>query len=146
MFTLVQVVPCHVLQVTYDCQETATKKTDLLHSTTSWRGLGERYDCAILQGPGRSGLVFCQVCAIFMVLIGHEWHRLAVLRVYERKRRNKTTGHIELVAPKDGCFDLCFVESIIRIAHILPPTCHTTHPVVQDLYDGDMYLRLHHIR
>jgi len=45
-----------------------------------------------------------------------------------------------------GCFDLCFVESVVRVAHILPPTRYTTRSVVQDLYDGDMYLRLLHIR
>lgn len=121
------------------------KKTDLLHVTPSWRGSGERYDCAILQGSGLSGLVFCQVCALFMILVAGEWHRVAVVRIYEQKRRNKTTGHIEILTPKDGSFDLCFVESTIRIAHILPPTRHTTRSIVQDLYDGDMYLRLHHI-
>ena len=144
--TAVQVVPCHTLLVTYDCQETATKKTDILHVTTSWRNSGARYDCAILRGSGRSGLNFCQVCAIFMISIEHEWYRLAVVRIYKRKRRNKITGHIELVAPKDGCFELCFVESVIRVAHILPPTDHTAHSVVQDLYDGDMYLRLYCIQ
>ena len=122
------------------------KKTDLLHVMTSWRGSGERYDCAILQGSGSSELVFCQVCAIFMISIAQEWRRLAVVRTYERKRRNRMTGCIELIAPKEGHFDLCFVESVIRIAHILPPTRHTTRSVVQDLYDGDMYLRLHHIQ
>lgn len=145
-FTLVQVVPCHALQVTYDCQETAMKKTDLLRVTPSWRGSGERYDCAILQGAGSSGLVFCQVCALFMVSVARDWHRLAVVRIYEQRRRNKVTGHIELVAPKDGYFDLCFVESVVRVAHLLPPTEDTTRSTVQDLYDGDMYLRLHHIQ
>jgi len=81
-----------------------------------------------------------------MISVAHEWYRLAVVRIYERKQRNKTTGHIELVAPKDGSFDLCFVESFVRIAHILPLTGRTTRSIVQDLYDGDMYLRLHHIR
>ena len=81
-----------------------------------------------------------------MILIAQEWRRLAIVRTYERRQRNKVTGYIELIAPKAGCFDLCFAESIIRIAHILPPTCHTTRSVIQDLYDGDMYLRLHHIQ
>ena len=144
--TAVQVVPCHTLLVTYNCQEMATKKTDVLHVTTSWRNSGARYDCAILRGSGRSGLNFCQVCAIFMISIAHEWYRLAVVRIYEQKRRNKITGHIELVAPKDRRFELCFVESVVRIAHILPPTRHTACSIVQDLYDSDMYLRLHHIQ
>ena len=122
------------------------KKTDLLHITTSWRGSGERYDCAILQGAGSSALVFCQICALFMISVAHDWHRLAVVRIYEQKRRNKVTGHIELVAPKDRVFDLCFVESLVRIAHILPPTDDTARSIVQDLYDGDMYLRLHRIQ
>ena len=141
VLTLTQLVPCHVLRVTYDCQETAVK-TDLLHVTTSWCGSGARYDCAILRGSGPSGLIFCQVCAIFLISVANEWYRLAVVRIYERKRRNKLTGHIELVPPRDGYFDLCFVDSIVRIAHILPPTSHTPRSIVQDLYDGDMYLRL----
>jgi hypothetical protein len=142
----VQVVPCHVIQVTYDCQETATKKTDLLHVTTSWRGSEARYDYAILQGSGPSGLIFCQVCATFLISVANEWYRLAVMRIYEQKRRNKVTGHIELVSPKAGCFDLCFVDSIVRVVHVLPPTSHTPRSVVQDLYDGDMYLRLHSLQ
>jgi len=81
-----------------------------------------------------------------MVSVVRDWHRLAVVRIYKQKQRNKVTGHIELVAPSDGCFELCFVESVVRIAHILPPTSYTTRSIVQDLYDGDMYLRLHHIQ
>ena len=81
-----------------------------------------------------------------MVLIARKWHRLAVVKLYKRKRRNKITGFIELTTTEDGCFDLCFVESIVRIAHILPPNHHTTYSAIQDLYDGDMYLRLHHIQ
>ena len=50
--TAVQVVPCHTLLVTYDCQEMATKKTNILHVTTSWCNSGARYDCATLQGSG----------------------------------------------------------------------------------------------
>jgi hypothetical protein len=146
VLTLIQVVPCHALRVTYDCQETAVKKMDILHVTPSWRGSGARYDCAILQGQGTRGLIFCQVCAIFMILIGCEWHRLAIVRIYKQKRRNKITGHIELVAPKDGHFDLCFINSLVRIAHILPPASHNVYSIVQDLYDGDMYLRLHSIQ
>ena len=146
MLTYLQVVPCHALRVTYDCQETAVKKVDLLHITASWRGSGARYDHAILQGFGPLDLIFAQACAIFMIFVAREWRRLAVVRIYERKRRNRTTGHIELVAPKDGRFDLCFVDSFIRIAHILQPTPHNPCLVVQDLYDGDMYLRLHNIK
>ena len=146
VLTFVQVVPCHVLQVMYDCQETAMKKTDLLHITTSWRGSGPRYDCAIIQGSGPSALIFCQVCAVFLISVTDKWYRLAVTRIYEQKRRNKVTEYIELVPPKPGYFDLCFVESIIRVVHILPPTSHTPCSVIQDLYDGDMYLRLHSIQ
>lgn len=140
VLTFVQVVPCHVLQVTYDCQEMAAKKTDLIHITTSWRGSGARYDCAILQGSGPSGMVFCQVCAIFLISIKGEWYCLAVVRIYKQKQWNKITGHIELITPKARCFDLCFVNSIVRVAHILPPTSHIPCSVVQDLYDSDMYL------
>ena len=95
-----------MLQVTYDCEETTMKKSDLLHIVTSWPQLGERYDCVILQGSSPSGLVFCQVCAVFMISIAQEWCHLAVMRIHKQKERNKTTGYIELIAPKAGCFDL----------------------------------------
>lgn len=100
-------------------------------------------DSARLQSI-RAG--FCQVCTVFMISIAQEWRHLAVMRIHKQKQRNKTTGYIELIAPKAGCFDLWFVESFVRIAHILPPTSHTMRSVVQDLYNSDMYLQLCHVQ
>ena len=45
--------------------------------------------------------------------------RVVVVRIYKQKLWNGTTGHIKLVAPKDGSFDLCFSESVVLIAYIL---------------------------
>jgi len=88
--------------------------------TTSWRKLSERYDCAILQGHGPSELVFCQICAIFMILIGQEWRRLAVVRTYERRRRNPMTGSLGA----EGVLPGGHIESLLRVfkqfTHTLP--------------------------
>ena len=62
--------------------------------------------------------------------------------MYKKKGRNKDTGYIELDGPPEGRFDFYFLESVIRSVHILPPTTNNCRYVVQDLYDGDMYLRL----
>jgi len=68
--------------------------------------------------------------------------RILVAQTYKKRGRNKLTGYIELDSPPDGCFDFYFLESVIHSVHILPPTSTNSRYVVQDLYDGDMYLRL----
>lgn len=68
-------------------------------------------------------------------------HGLAVLQPFNRKRRNKVTGYIELEEVSEGQYELCFTDSIIRAVHILPPTPRNSHFIVQDLVDGDAYLR-----
>ena len=70
---------------------------------------------------------------------------MAIVKPFAQKPRNKITGYIELEA-KDGYFKFCFIESIIRTVHILPPTPHNYRFVVQDLTDGDIYLRLLHFK
>ena len=68
--------------------------------------------------------------------------RILVARTYKKRSRNKITGYIELSGPPDKCFNFYFLESVVRSVHILPPTSSSSSYIVQDLYDGDMYLRL----
>ena len=67
-------------------------------------------------------------------------HGLAILQPFTRKHRNKVTGYIELEA-SEGQYELGFTDSIIRAVHVLPPTTTNSRFIVQDLVDGDAYLR-----
>ena len=79
---------------------------------------------------------------MFSVCLGEQTFRILVARTYRRKGRNSTTKYIELVGPPNGCFDFYFLDSVICSVHILPPADGKGRYIVQDLYDGDMYLRL----
>jgi hypothetical protein len=89
-----------------------------------------------------SSVIFVEVCAIFSVLLTGQTFRIIIGRTYKRRGRNKVTGYIELDGAPEGRFDFYFLESVIRTVHILPPTNSNRRYIVQDLYDGDMYLRL----
>jgi hypothetical protein len=79
---------------------------------------------------------------MFSLRLAKKTFRIVVARTYKKKGRNKITGYIELDSPPDKNFDFYFLESVVRSVHILPPTSSNSRYVVQDLYDGDMYLRL----
>jgi hypothetical protein len=79
---------------------------------------------------------------MFSIRLGERNFRILVARTYRKKGRNDTTGYIELVGPPDGHFNFYFLDSVIRSVHILPPADGKGRYIVQDLYDGDMYLRL----
>jgi hypothetical protein len=87
-------------------------------------------------------MIFVEVCAMFSILLAGQVFRIIVGQTYKKRGRNKVTGYIELDGALEGCFDFYFLESVIRTVHILPPTNSNRRYVVQDLYDGDMYLRL----
>ena len=79
---------------------------------------------------------------MFTIRLAGRTFRIIVARTFKKRGRNKMTGYIELDRLPDGSFDLYFLDSVIRSVHILPPTDGNDRYVVQDLYDGDMYLRL----
>ena len=89
-----------------------------------------------------SSIKFVQVCAMFSICVAEQTFQILVARTYKKRGRNGTTGYIELDGPPNGSFDFYFLDSVIRSVHILPPTDSNSRYVVQDLYDGDMYLRL----
>ena len=80
---------------------------------------------------------------MFSIHLADHTFRIIIGRTYKKKGRNKVTGYIELEGASEGNFNFYFLESVIRAVHILPPTSSNQHRyIVQDLYDGDMYLRL----
>jgi hypothetical protein len=80
------------------------------------------------------------VLSLFSVSYFEKTYSLAILQPFTRKPRNKLTGFIELEQAK-GKYEFCFIDSIIRPVHILPPTPINKKFSVQDLVDGDSYLR-----
>lgn len=133
-------------QVPHPCQVTGDLEKEIFHTTPTWQNSGPRYDSVIIQGQQRSSLFFAKVCALFSVAIDSKAFGVAIIKPFTRKPRNKLTGYIELEGPKEGYFEFCLLESIIRTVHILPPTPHNHRFVVQDLTDGDIYLRLVHLK
>lgn len=79
---------------------------------------------------------------MFSICLAEQCFRILVARTYRKKGRHKITGYIELDGPRDEHFEFYFLESVIRSVHVLPPTSSSSRYVVQDLCDGDMYLRL----
>lgn len=79
---------------------------------------------------------------MFSICLDEKTFQILVARTYKKRGRNKITGYIELDGAPDGSFDFYFLQSVIRSVHILPPTSTNSRYTVQDLYDGDMYLRL----
>lgn len=135
-----QIIPYHSCRVTYDCQETGSKQTDLFRATNCWQKEGPRYDCVLVQGWPKSSVFFARVLGLFSVSHHDQTHSLAILRPFTRKHRNKLTGFIELEEAQ-GQYEFCFIDSLIRAAYIFPPTLTNKWSIVQDLVDGDAYLR-----
>jgi len=133
-------------RASYLCQETGGLQREILHATSTWQNSGPRYDSVIIQGQQGSSLFFAEVHGLFSICIDNTTFGVAIVKPFTRKPRNKITGYIEVEGAKKGNFELCFIESIIRTVHILPPTPHNHHFIVQDLTDGDIYLRLSHFK
>lgn len=137
-----QVTPFSSCRVTYDCQETGSKCTDIFWVTDSWQHEGPRYDCVLIQGWPKSSVFFAWVLGLFSLSLCGQTHDLAILQPFIQRHRNKVTGYIELEESSGEKYEFCFVESIIHAVHIIPPTLTNSWFVVQDLVDGDTYLCL----
>jgi hypothetical protein len=79
---------------------------------------------------------------MFTISLAEQVFWIIVAQMYKKWGRNNITGYIELEGPPDGSFDLYFLASIVRSVHILLLKNGNTRYVIQDLYDGDMYLHL----
>lgn len=131
-------------QVSYLCQETGSLQKEIFHATSMWQNKGPRYDSVMIQGQQKSSFFFAEVHGLFSVYVGNTTFGVGIVKPFTRKPRNKISGYIELEA-REHNFEFCFLESIIRTVHILPPTPHNHRFIVQDLTDGDLYLCLSHI-
>jgi hypothetical protein len=105
-----------------------------------------RDDFVIVQGARASTLIFAQLFALFSVKVKREWYQLAIVQTLRRRPRNKVSGYIELEVAKSGEFEIIYLDSIIRSGHFMPPSPHQPRWTVQDLADGDTYLRLIHLK
>ena len=80
---------------------------------------------------------------MFSIPLGSQQLQIAIIKEFKTiKPRNRITGYIELSALDSDPFQFIWLDSVIRIAHIVPPTADNPRYNVQDLIDGDMYLRL----
>lgn len=97
----------------------------------------------LIQGRTARTFLFGQVYALFAVPLGSEQLEIAIVKEFNILRlRNRITGYIELSVPDSNPFQFIWIDSVIRIAQIIPPTTDNPKYSVQDLIDGDMYLRL----
>jgi len=115
---------------------------DLFRATDSWQNEGPRYDYVLVQGQSRSSVFFAQVLSLFSVSHSNHIYGLSILSPFTQKHRNKLTGFIELEEAAEGEYEFCFIDSLILTVNILPPTPTNKQSIVQDLVDGDTYLRL----
>ncbi|KAF7796307.1 hypothetical protein EIP86_007484 [Pleurotus ostreatoroseus] len=137
--TFHKVTPFRMVRVSYICQVSARYKQDILHVCPNWRNKGPRYDHAMLQGT-RNKPMFTELVGVFTIKIADTTHQIGITRLYRQLARHRFTQHIELEKLQE--YDFVFMDSVIRAAHIIPPTVYYARSVVQDLVDGDMYLRL----
>ena len=146
-YIILQIKTYSACRLSYPCQVTGDLQREIFHATSTWQNSGPRYDSVIVQGQRRSSLFFAEVHALFSISVDSKTFGVAIIKPFTRKPRNTLTNYIEeLEGPKEGYFDFCFIDSIIRTVHILPPTPHNHRFVVQDLTDGDIYLRLIHLK
>jgi len=111
---------------------------EYLRATPRWRKSGPRYDGAIINGP--DGHEFAQVYGFFMVTLHPAIYRVALIRRYRCVGRHASSDYIQL--EDSDKFDFIFADTIIRAAHILPPSTYNHFFTVQDLTSPDAYLRL----
>ena len=113
----------------------------MIHVAPEWRNSGERYDSVLLRTARAGQYWFAEVQALFLLHLPRgQTVELAIASVYTSVGRNKVTDYIEL--KRSSTPDIVFIDSIVRACHILPPTATNPRYTVQDLLDGDMYLRL----
>ncbi|KAJ3530334.1 hypothetical protein NM688_g7726 [Phlebia brevispora] len=137
---LCRVVPHRALRVSYICQVSAEHKTDIIHVAPNWRNTGSRYDHAMIQGARPSKPMFAELSAMFTLDVLSTVYKIGIVKFYGHLGRHLLSDYIQL--ERLASYDFVFLGTIIRAAHILPPTAFYARSVVQDLVDGDMYLRL----
>ncbi len=124
----------------YTCQVSATDESDLIHVAPSWQKKGPRYDYVMIQGSRPNKPTFAQIDVIFSLNVQGTVYQIGIVCTFKYLGRHCLSEYIKLEKERDYTF--IFLDSVIRAAHILPPTIFYSCSTVQDLVDGDMYLRL----
>ena len=89
---------------------------------------------------GAEQLEFAKVYGCFSVHFSSVTYRIALVHRYRFTGRHRSLEYIEL--KDNGDFDFVFIDTIIRLVHILPPSTYNPHFTVQDLQSPDIHLRL----
>jgi hypothetical protein len=113
-------------------------KYDRLRATPKWRKTGARHDCALINGTPHNE--FVRVFACFTIHLLPATYRVALVRRFRFVGRHPDSDYIQLAAIDH--FDFVFIDTIIRMVHILPPSTYNPHFTVQDLQNPDIHLRL----
>lgn len=111
-----------------------------MHIAPNWRNNGPRYDRAMLQGASVNKPMFAETAAVFSINIAGSNCELGIVQFFQQFSRHKLSQYIEL--EKLDTYEFVFIDSFLRAAHIVSPTLYYPRYVVQDLLNGDMYLRL----
>lgn len=127
----------------YVCEVTATVQSDILHVSPCWRNEGPRYDTALIQGHTSTAVVWVEILSVFSIRLVDRTVEIALVHEFEAMGRHRMSDYLEI--KKASRFNFIFTDSIVRASHIIPPTWGS-RSTVQDLQDGDMYLRLIHVR
>ena len=113
-------------------------KYDCLRATPRWRKSGARHDCALINGPPH--LEFVKVFACFTIHLSSRTYRVALVRRFRSVGRHPASDYIQLADANH--FDFVFIDTIIRMVHIIPPSTYNPNFTVQDLQSPDIHLRL----
>ena len=85
---------------------------------------------------------YAQLVSVFTLRLreGSVPYEMALAHVYSTARRDVASGFIGLHG--EPSIEFLDLTKIVRSIHILLPTSTRHYPVVNDLVDGDIYLRL----
>lgn len=143
LILLFQLTPSFSVHIHYLSQQTAAYKEDIIHVHPNWRHSGPRRDWALVLA-GQQGQAFAQLLYLFSFVWHGTFHSISFVRTHYRFKRSKLSRYIELT-DRDGHCEFMLADSLIRHAHVVPPTRTRLQPAVQDL-KNDLYLRLRHVK
>lgn len=126
------------MRIAYVCLMSGSLKHDHVHATPKWRKSGPRYDFVSINGT--NGLEFAQTYGFYTVSVHPAIYRIALVHNYKSTGRHPSSDYIQLKDQRSTNFVL--VDTILRAAHVLPPSTFNSAFTVQDLTSPDMYLRL----
>jgi hypothetical protein len=117
-----------------------TDGVDIIRSTSTWFGQGERHDFVLINFDNK--VIRCaQILRLFTILDDDDAYPTAFIRLHYPITRRKTT---RLISCKEGSeYRFIPLSSIIRSLHVQPPDVnYEDRYIITDTIDADMYLRL----